>query len=59
MHIDAYGLRKSKLKPILMSAPDLRRQMAQYTLQYYNEIIRKPMQTFKKNILSQVTKRQT
>ena len=33
--------------------------MATYTLKYYQEIIRKPMQTFKKNILSQVTKRQT
>lgn len=33
--------------------------MATYTLQYYQEIIRKPMQMFKKNILSQVTKRQT
>ena len=32
MHIDAYGLRKAKLKPILILAPDLRRQMATYTL---------------------------
>lgn len=58
MHIDAYGLRTSKLKPILDAEPEFRKQMTTYALKFYHEIIRMPMIAFKKNILSQVTKRQ-
>ena len=59
MHIDAYGLRTQKLKPILDSEPEFKKQMTSYALKFYHEIVRMPMITFKKNILSQVTKRQT
>lgn len=58
MHVDAYGLRHTKLKPILDDEPDFREQMARYTLDFYHKIIRQPMLKFKKNILSQVSKRQ-
>ena len=36
MHVDAYGLRKSKLKPILDEEPEFKKQMCQYTLKYYH-----------------------
>ena len=58
MHIDAYGLRTQKLKPILDSEPEFKKQMETYALKFYHEIVRMPMIAFKKNILSQVTKRQ-
>ena len=58
MHMDAYGLRMSKLKPILDDEPDFRKKMRCYMIQFYHEIVRMPMLRFKKNILSQVTKRQ-
>ena len=32
--------------------------MRTYTLKYYHTVVRKPMLTFKKHILSQITKRQ-
>ena len=43
MHVDAYGLRHSKLEPILNDEPKFRQQMSQYTLEFYHTIIRKPM----------------
>ena len=57
MHVDAYGLRKSDIKPILEEFSDLRKQMCSYTLRYYHTIVRTPMLRFKKKILSQITKR--
>ena len=58
MHVDAYGLRKTHLKPIFDEEKEFHNQMARYTLEYYHRVIRKPMLAFKKNILSQITKRQ-
>ena len=56
--VDAYGLRKSKLQPLLVEEPYIRKLMCQYTLEYHHQIVRKPMLAFKKNILSQITRRQ-
>lgn len=56
--LDAYGLRKASLQPLLDEEPDFKRQIVQYTVEFYHTIIRKPMLIFKRNILSQVTKRQ-
>ena len=58
MHVDAFGLRKSKLKPIFDTEPQFRTQMSQYVLEFYHTIVRKPMMVFKKNIFSQISKRQ-
>jgi len=52
MHVDAYGLRKSSFKEISDEDPEITKQMARYTLEYYHTIVRKPMLAFKKNILS-------
>jgi len=57
-HIDAYALRKSKIKPILDNDLEFKQQMCTYTLEYYHTIVRTPMLQFRKNILSQVCKRQ-
>lgn len=57
-HVDAYGLRKKDIKPILDEEPDLKKQMYRYTLDYYHEIVRKPMLEFKRTIYSQIFKRQ-
>jgi len=43
MHIDAYGLRKTKFKPILNSDPEYKKMMCQYILEYYHTIVRMPM----------------
>mmetsp|Transcript_20462 Transcript_20462/g.27656 ORF Transcript_20462/g.27656 Transcript_20462/m.27656 type:complete len:167 (+) Transcript_20462:1513-2013(+) len=59
MPVDAYGLRKRDLKPLLSEELELKTQMCQYTLRYYHNIVRKPMMTFKRNIYSSVCKRQT
>ena len=58
MNIDAYGLRKSKLYPILKYEPEIRTQMCRYTLEFYHTIVRRPMLEFKKKILVQVSKSQ-
>ena len=58
MPVDAYGLRKSDLKPLMGEEPEFRKQMCQYTLKYYHKIVRQPMLTFKRNIYSSVCKRQ-
>lgn len=55
-HIDAYGLRKESLQPILEEHPEFRSQMTQYTIQYYYKIIKIPMIKFKKSIYEQVRK---
>ena len=34
--VDAYGLRKSKLQPLLTSEPYIRKLMCQYTLEYHH-----------------------
>lgn len=57
-HIDAYGLRKEKLKPIMDEFPEFKTQIATYMVNFYYRIVRKPMLEFKRNILSQVRKRQ-
>ena len=57
MHVDAYGLRKMHMKELFDSHKEFHNQMARYTLEFYHTIIRKPMMAFKKNILSQITKR--
>ena len=49
-HIDAYGLRKEALQPILEEHPDFRSQMTQYTVKYYYKVINFPMIKFKKSI---------
>ena len=56
-HIDAYGLRKEKLKPIMDKYPEFRAQISSYMVNFYYRIIKKPMLEFKRNILSQVRKR--
>jgi len=58
MHVDAYGLRKLNMKSIFDEEKDFHNQMARYILEYFHNVIRKPMLAFKKNILSQITKRQ-
>lgn len=57
-HIDAYGLRKENLKPIMDKYPDFKAQISTYMVNFYYRIIKKPMLEFKRNILSQVSKRQ-
>ena len=57
-HIDAYGLRKEKLKPIMDKYSEFKKQISSYMVNFYYKIIRKPMLEFKRNILSQVRKRQ-
>ena len=57
-HIDAYGLRKENLKPIMDKYPEFKAQISQYMVNFYYHIIKKPMLEFKRNILSQVRKRQ-
>ena len=57
-HIDAYGLRKEHLKPIMDKYPEFRSQISSYMVNFYYRIIKKPMLEFKRNILSQVRKRQ-
>lgn len=57
-HIDAYGLRKEKLQPIMEEYPEFKAQISTHTVNFYYRIIRKPMLEFKRNILSQVRKRQ-
>lgn len=57
-HIDAYGLRKEKLKPIMNEYEEFKKQIQSYMVNFYYKIIRKPMLEFKRNILSQVRKRQ-
>ena len=57
MHVDAYGLRKKEFIPIINDNKAFKEHMLRYTLEYYHTIIRKPMLKYKKNILSQVTKR--
>ena len=58
MHVDAYGLRKRDLKPLMNENPEFRKQMSQYTLKYYHKIVRQPMLAFKRNIFSSVCRRQ-
>ena len=58
MNIDAYGLRKCKLYPILKYEPEIHAQMCRYTLEFYHTIVRRPMLEFKKKILVQVSKSQ-
>ena len=57
-HIDAYGLRKDKLKPIMDKYPEFKKQIRAYMVNFYYRIIKRPMLEFKRNILSQVRKRQ-
>lgn len=57
-HLDAYGLRKEKLKPIMDKYPEFKQQISTYMINFYYRIIKKPMLEFKRNILSQVRKRQ-
>ena len=57
-HLDAYGLRKEKLKPIMDRYPEFKQQISTYMINFYYRIIKKPMLEFKRNILSQVRKRQ-
>ena len=57
-HIDAYGLRKEKLKPIMDQYPEFKAQISSYMVNFYYRIIRKPMLEFKRSILSQVRQRQ-
>jgi hypothetical protein len=57
-HIDAYGLRKDKLKPIMDEYPDFQTQISSYMVNFYYRIIQKPMLEFKRSILIQVCKRQ-
>lgn len=57
-HIDAYGLRKEHLKPIMEENPEFEAQIATYMVNFYYLVIKKPMLEFKRNILSQVRKRQ-
>ena len=59
MPVDAYGLRKRDLKPLLNEELEFKQQMCKYTLEYYHNIVRQPMLTFKRNIYSAVCKRQT
>jgi hypothetical protein len=56
-HIDAYGLRKEKFKPILDEYEEFKKQICSYMINFYYKIIRKPMLEFKRNVLSQVRKR--
>ena len=58
MHIDAFGIRHTKLKPILDEEPEFKLQMMRYSLKFYHQIIRMPMLKFKKDIMSQISKRQ-
>ena len=57
-HIDAYGLRKEKLKPIMKNYAEFKKQISSYMVNFYYKIIRKPMLEFKRNVLSQVRQRQ-
>ena len=57
MHIDAFGIRHTKLKPILDEEPEFKLQMSRYSLKFYHQIIRMPMLKFKKDIMSQISKR--
>ena len=59
MPVDAYGLRKKDIKPLLAEYTEFRKMMCQYTLSYYHNVVRKPMMTYKRNIYSSVCKRQT
>ena len=51
-HLDAYGLRKEKLKPIMDKYPEFRSQISTYMVNFYYRIIKRPMLEFKRNILS-------
>ena len=51
-HIDAYGLRKEKLKPIMDKYPEFNAQISAYMVNFYFRIIKKPMLEFKKSILT-------
>lgn len=57
MHVDAYGLRKKDLMPILSDNREFQTQMLRYTLKYYHTIVRTPMLKYKKILLSTVSKR--
>ena len=50
MHVDAYGMRKCKLRPILDEEPEFNKQISQYTLEFYHKIVRTPMLEFKEKL---------
>ena len=39
-HMDAFGLRKNKIRPIFEKCPAIEKQMKRYTLEYYHTIVR-------------------
>ena len=55
MHMDAFGLRKTSLKDIFEEDADFKKQMSHYSLEFYHEIVRKPMLAYKKRVLSEIT----
>ena len=52
--LEGYGLRKSKLKPIMDKFPDFHRQIQSYMVNFYYKIIREPMLQFKREIKNEV-----
>ena len=52
MNMDAFGLRKMALNEIFEDNADFRSQISHYSLEFYHEIIRKPMLAYKKRVLS-------
>ena len=37
-NVDAYGIRKAKIRRIFSEAPNMAKQMSQYTIEYYHKI---------------------
>ena len=55
--LEGFGLRKSKLKPLMEKFPDFERQVRLYFVNFYYKIIREPMLLFKQQIKNEVGQR--
>ena len=55
MRVDAFGLRKIALNDIFEDNADFLGQISHYSLEFYHQVIRKPMLAYKKRVLSQIT----
>lgn len=52
--IDAYSLRYEKFRPIMDKYPEFNAQYTTYMVNYFYTVINKPMQIFKRNIISSI-----
>lgn len=56
--VEGYSIRKLKLKPLTDKHPELRDQMHSQVVQFYYLMVKQPMLAFKKDILTEVGRRQ-